>query len=216
VIDTRAIRFGGRETPDGFMFELSGDIVPLDFANTLDERPRGGRERLPDYRALIRWASQAGMLSEQQGANLDAASSENLGEAGKAHQEAIDLRELIFESAKAAAGRSPLADREVGRWNAWLERVQSSRRLAAGHQGLEWQDTSDFETLDSISLAVAKASIELFVNGDKRARIRLCAAADCDWVFLDNSRRMNRVWCDMTVCGNRAKATRHYRRKTGK
>jgi predicted RNA-binding Zn ribbon-like protein len=216
VIDTRAIRFGGRETPDGFMFELSGGVLPLDFANTLDERPRGGRERLPDYRALIRWATQAGMLSEQQGAKLDAASLEEPAEASRALREAVDLRELIFESAKATAARSPFAEREVERWNAWLERVKSSRRLAAGHQGLEWQDTGSFEALDSISLAVAKASIELFVDGDKSARTRLCAAADCDWAFLDTSRRLNRVWCDMAVCGNRAKATRHYRRKTGR
>jgi len=216
VIDNRAIRYRGQDTPDGFLFELSGGALPLEFANTISERPKGGRERLPDYGALIRWATQAGMLTEQRAAKLEAVSSENPGEAGKAHQEAIDLRELIFESAKAAAGRSPLAESVVGRWNAWLERVQSSRRLAAGHHGLEWQDTSDFETLDCISLAVARASIELFVDGDKRARTRLCAAADCDWVFLDNSRRLNRVWCDMAVCGNRAKATRHYRRKSGK
>jgi predicted RNA-binding Zn ribbon-like protein len=216
VIDTHAIRFGGRETPDGFMFDLSGGVLPLDFANTLDERPRGGRERLPDYRALIRWATQAAMLTKQQGAHLETASSENPDEAGRAHQEAIDLRELIFESAKAAAARSPLTDRVAGRWNAWLMRVQSTRRLAAGRQGLEWQDTDRFEALNSISLAIADASIELFVDRDMRARTRFCAAADCDWAFLDNSRRMNRVWCDMAVCGNRAKATRHYRRKTGK
>ncbi|MCI0410541.1 MAG: CGNR zinc finger domain-containing protein [Acidobacteria bacterium] len=32
-------------------------------------------------------------------------------------------------------------------------------------------------------------------------------------MFLDRSKRGNRRWCDMTVCGNRAKARRFYLRK---
>ena len=42
-------------------------------------------------------------------------------------------------------------------------------------------------------------------------RIRICA--NCRWLFLDESRNRSRIWCDMTVCGNRQKAQRHYRRR---
>jgi predicted RNA-binding Zn ribbon-like protein len=42
-------------------------------------------------------------------------------------------------------------------------------------------------------------------------RIRVCA--NCRWLFLDESRNRSRIWCDMTVCGNRQKAQRHYRRR---
>ncbi|MFI0848811.1 CGNR zinc finger domain-containing protein [Mesorhizobium sp. IMUNJ 23232] len=42
-------------------------------------------------------------------------------------------------------------------------------------------------------------------------RIRICA--NCRWLFLDESRNRSRIWCDMTVCGNRRKAQRHYRRR---
>lgn len=44
-------------------------------------------------------------------------------------------------------------------------------------------------------------------------RLKICP--NCGWLFLDRSKNRSRWWCDMTVCGNRAKASRHYRRSKG-
>lgn len=41
-------------------------------------------------------------------------------------------------------------------------------------------------------------------------RVKICAADDCAWAFVDGSKNRSRTWCDMDVCGNRAK-TRAYR-----
>ena len=43
------------------------------------------------------------------------------------------------------------------------------------------------------------------------ARLKICA--NCGWLFLDRSKNRSRMWCDMAVCGNRVKASRHYRRR---
>ena len=40
-------------------------------------------------------------------------------------------------------------------------------------------------------------------------RLRICANDDCRWVFEDTSRAGRRRWCDMTSCGNVAKARRY-------
>jgi predicted RNA-binding Zn ribbon-like protein len=45
-----------------------------------------------------------------------------------------------------------------------------------------------------------------------RARTKICP--NCSWLFLDQSKNQSRLWCDMAVCGNRAKAKAHYRRRT--
>jgi predicted RNA-binding Zn ribbon-like protein len=37
-------------------------------------------------------------------------------------------------------------------------------------------------------------------------RLKICPADDCLWAFYDFSRNHSRTWCDMSVCGNRAKA----------
>ncbi|MGH4028313.1 CGNR zinc finger domain-containing protein [Actinomycetota bacterium Odt1-20B] len=43
-------------------------------------------------------------------------------------------------------------------------------------------------------------------------RIRACAHDACVLHFFDTSRNGTRRWCSMAVCGNRAKASRHYAR----
>ncbi|WP_407867028.1 CGNR zinc finger domain-containing protein [Phyllobacterium phragmitis] len=49
------------------------------------------------------------------------------------------------------------------------------------------------------------------IQPERLSRVRVCP--NCHWLYVDNSRNRSRRWCDMTVCGNRAKARRHYERK---
>jgi predicted RNA-binding Zn ribbon-like protein len=46
-------------------------------------------------------------------------------------------------------------------------------------------------------------------------RLRICANDDCRWAFEDTSRAGRRRWCEMTSCGNVAKARRFRARKKG-
>ena len=41
--------------------------------------------------------------------------------------------------------------------------------------------------------------------------MKICG--NCGWLFIDRSKNKSRTWCDMAVCGNRAKANRHYQRR---
>jgi predicted RNA-binding Zn ribbon-like protein len=43
-------------------------------------------------------------------------------------------------------------------------------------------------------------------------RLKACSADDCRWAFYDRSRNRSGTWCDMSDCGNRAKA-RAYRER---
>lgn len=38
------------------------------------------------------------------------------------------------------------------------------------------------------------------------ARMKACPDAHCAWAFYDSTRNRSRTWCDMAICGNRAKA----------
>jgi predicted RNA-binding Zn ribbon-like protein len=65
------------------------------------------------------------------------------------------------------------------------------------------------------ALARLSESIARYLGEGKIERLRICANPRCTWVFFDASRTGHRKWCDMTTCGNRAKAARHRaRRKT--
>lgn len=63
---------------------------------------------------------------------------------------------------------------------------------------------------DSLECATARSALRLL--GEPAAeRMKICG--NCGWLFLDRSKNRSRFWCDMAVCGNRAKASRHYHRK---
>ena len=44
-------------------------------------------------------------------------------------------------------------------------------------------------------------------------RLKICPGDHCGWAFYDNSRNQTGRWCSMSVCGGRAKARAHYRRR---
>ena len=67
-------------------------------------------------------------------------------------------------------------------------------------------DTSDVP----IDLATARSALKLVCHPQPE-RLKICP--NCEWLFLDKSKNRSRNWCDMAVCGNRAKARLHYRRR---
>ena len=46
-------------------------------------------------------------------------------------------------------------------------------------------------------------------------RLKACPWDTCHWAFYDHSRNRSGVWCNMAVCGNRAKAQAFRERKRG-
>jgi predicted RNA-binding Zn ribbon-like protein len=75
-------------------------------------------------------------------------------------------------------------------------------RLAAAGDGVD-------AVLARLLAIIARADAE-----GTWARLKTCPADDCHWAFYDFSRNHSRTWCDMKVCGNRAKA-RTYRSRRG-
>ncbi|NLR95592.1 hypothetical protein HGP17_01925 [Rhizobium sp. P38BS-XIX] len=63
---------------------------------------------------------------------------------------------------------------------------------------------------DGLDAATVHSTLRLIAMPDPE-RMKICG--NCGWLFIDRSKNKSRAWCDMAVCGNRAKASRHYRRK---
>lgn len=58
---------------------------------------------------------------------------------------------------------------------------------------------------------LARSFANFLVEGDI-SRVRKCAEPTCTLYFFDESKAGRRKWCSMSLCGNRAKATNHYRK----
>jgi predicted RNA-binding Zn ribbon-like protein len=67
--------------------------------------------------------------------------------------------------------------------------------------------------IDRLRLALALAVVDTLRLD--RSRIRRCEGERCVLLYYDTSRNRSRRWCDMSACGNRAKAAAHYRRMRG-
>ncbi|KJF74293.1 CGNR zinc finger domain-containing protein [Agrobacterium arsenijevicii] len=67
-----------------------------------------------------------------------------------------------------------------------------------------------FPLSESLGNATAHSALSL-LSAETQERLKICG--NCGWLFIDRSKNRSRIWCDMTVCGNRQKASRHYHRK---
>src|SRR5437588_12356378 len=90
-------------------FELVGDQVCLDFANTqhdrLDEHPR---ELLNSYNDLVSWSQEAQILTDSQAQRLCKEAAASPVHAAAVHKRAIVLREALFRLFSAIGhGSSP-------------------------------------------------------------------------------------------------------------
>jgi predicted RNA-binding Zn ribbon-like protein len=55
-------------------------------------------------------------------------------------------------------------------------------------------------------LARLLAAVAVAVADGRWKRMKACGQPGCRWAYFDSSRNTSRSWCDMTTCGNRAKA----------
>jgi predicted RNA-binding Zn ribbon-like protein len=82
-----------------------------------------------------------------------------------------------------------------------IELVQSDDGLSVGHSHVG----------DSVDDALARLAAPLVdeIRAGHADRVRICDNDTCRWMFYDESRAGRRRWCDMSSCGNKAKAARH-------
>jgi predicted RNA-binding Zn ribbon-like protein len=212
-----AIRFDGYRGPAGYVFEITGGHLCLDLANTLDSRPSTQpRELLLDFEDLVSWGLQTGAISGPTGRRLRKQAKANPRRARQALENARKVREDVFRIFTALAeGQAPPTPALQG-LNAAVSEALSSRRLKAVGSGMGWDwPESPSLHLDRVLWPTVASAAELLTSDDL-SRVRECEGERCAWLFLDQSKNRSRRWCDMTVCGNRAKARRHYARAKGR
>lgn len=180
-----------------------GNHPGLDFVNTHPVIDGTAAELLPDLDSLLTWCDEAGVLREGITTRL-------AGLDGRAAAEVVswshDLR---------AALRAPLeAPDPASHGYTDLNRVLTdlTGSLIMTSQPGPHLDLLAEGPAEQLQLDLARATTAALFELDP-TRIRRCANPTCVLIFHDTSKGGQRRWCDMTLCGNRAKATAHYRRR---
>jgi predicted RNA-binding Zn ribbon-like protein len=198
--------------PGDYEFELTGGSLCLDFANTLGDRPRCCEEHLAGYDDLLSWARQADVLSTSELDALDSAARHQPSRAQRILEGALVLREAIFRIFAGLARSEEPEPQDVVVLNAALQAALPHLEIEDQPKGFVWTWAGPGDALDRPLWPVARSAADLLTSNEAVA-IRECASDTCSWLFVDRSRTRRRRWCDMSTCGNRAKARRHYQRQ---
>ena len=167
------------------------------FVNTIDLEDMS--DEIAEPGALRDWLAERDLIDER--AELTEA------DLRQAHAVREALRKLLLanngdpvdpaavETVNAAAKGAELQVRFAGDGSARLEPVRTGIDAAIGRL-----------------LAIA---FRAMADGTW-PRLKACALHDrCEWAFYDWSKNRSGTWCDMAVCGNRAKAKAYRERRRG-
>lgn len=190
---------------------IAGDLC-LDFANTIhDLRADDQEEELHQFSDLLQWAKEAGRLSTLEHDRLSEHYKRNRRKAALVFAKAVAIRDLLISIFSAIANGHPMSSENLSELNSVLAQTPGLVRVHKRSGRIETEWTSSAGGLEQVLFDILTNAAELLAS-DRLGRIRECASADCTWLFIDESRNRSRCWCDMSSCGNRMKARRHYQR----
>jgi predicted RNA-binding Zn ribbon-like protein len=179
----------------------------LAFVNTLSARPTSApAERLVSYEALLDWAREEKLIAPAAAKRLSAYARRHPQQAGAALARAVELREALYGVVVALDAKRTPSSAALETIARDVAAAYSTGRLVLHDGALHWVSGGE-DDLNRVLLEVAR-TIGRLVTSSRLTKVRLCAAADCGWLFLDDTKNRSRRWCDMKICGNREKLRR--------
>jgi predicted RNA-binding Zn ribbon-like protein len=189
---------------------MKTDWTCLEFTRTVGwaERDRPDDE-LTSYEALVAWAEREGVVPSAVAQRLGNTAAAEPREGRRVLEQAIALRALVYRIFSAIGEGRSAPPSDIAELNALLPAAHSQRGIVpSADGGYEWVWLEDrHPPLDRVLWPIAVSAAAL-LTWDQLDRVKLCRADDCGWLFVDASRNRSRRWCDMSDCGNRAKARR--------
>ena len=190
--------------------ELAGNVLCLDFANTVNSRIHPVHDYLAGYADLLDWSGHAGSLAPQ--AIRQLRSKVGTAQATKVLTQAHRLRDTIYAGFSAIAHDSPPRQAD-------LDTLSEAYRSAMGRSAIARPAPNTYEVTWPAEAALDPAAAlwpvshsagQLLLSGPLD---RLGECPGCGWLFLDTSRNGTRRWCSMATCGSRDKMARYHRQQ---
>jgi predicted RNA-binding Zn ribbon-like protein len=191
---------------------LVGGALMFDLTNTASDRggPRA-QDHLRRADHVVAWAQHAGILGAG-GARALRRGIARPRVAADLVRRTRELRDLLYAVGTALAAGAAPRPTQLARLAHIHARALAHARLAPDGAGFAWGWDAARAPVEAIVGPVALSAIEV-VTRAQRTRIKQCAGKQCGWLFLDTTKNNRRRWCEMEVCGNRAKQRRLRDRK---
>jgi len=191
---------------------LLGGRPCLDFVNTLDWRGADQPvEYLHTYQDLVAWSRRVGTISAKEANTIFQRSKKRPSKQTRVLDKAIKLRETIYRIFSSLADGRPASNKDLAAFNKFLSQTMKNSQIVRAKDGYCWDSRGEMAKLGWILNPLIRSAADLLVS-DELNRVKKCGDPACGWLFLDTSRNKSRRWCDMSDCGNRAKASRFYKK----
>jgi predicted RNA-binding Zn ribbon-like protein len=195
--------------------DLIADDLALNFANTESGRGFPSHENhLREAEHVAQWLKHAKALPAEDADWLARQVAKRADLAAELLAQAIALREAIHDIGAALGRRAKPPEASLAALSALHARFVARAALAPGVLSCRWRWSVRAAPVEAALGPIALAAVRLFTEGDFH-RIRECGGHACGWLFYDRSKNNRRRWCEMEVCGNRAKQRRLAARRRG-
>jgi len=187
---------------------LIGGELALDFANTSSGRGwPAHQEHLRSAADIVDWADHAHVVPPEDAAWMREVARAELEMSQHLLARALELREDIHAVvSEIAAGRAAPPDRmqSLTRTHA---HCLAKANLAPFAGRFVWSWTVRQASIEAILGPISLSAMTTLLQADL-SRIKMCQGEKCGWLFIDATKNKSRRWCEMEVCGNRAKQRR--------
>ena len=194
-------------------FTFVGERLWLDFVNTDDVR-RGARvDALASFDGMLAWLAAAAVLDHERATGMRRRALQQPAGASAALVDARRVRAALRHLAERGPVAAGVRADALGEINRVLGRSAGTRRVDARPDGTFARSfVAVGDAFAGLMIPIVESAADALITGEL-ARVRRCSDHRCPRVFLDATKNGRRRWCDMAVCGNRAKAARHRQRR---
>jgi predicted RNA-binding Zn ribbon-like protein len=190
-------------SPDASDFFWVGNHPGLDLVNTEAVDAHGERlELVSDWTDLLHWAQKARVIDSDLARQCRVLTEPRRRTTLAWFRRLRSSLRTVLESGGEERSAAHALDAAVA---AVAVRLSYRSTLRSGLLPLDAAGP-----LERLRLALATTALD--ATRLDRSRVQHCGSQRCVLLYYDTTKNRSRRWCDMAACGNRAKASAHYRR----
>lgn len=200
------------DPPPSSSFTFLGERLWLDFVNTDEPHRSGSHDAIHDFDALMTWLESATAMDAERASGIRRRAQQQPTGASAALLDARRVRAALRRLAEYGAFDPAVRLDALAEINRVLTRSAGTRRVELREDGTFARTfIPGGDAFAGLMIPIVESAADALILGEL-PRVRPCADQRCRRVFYDATRNGRRRWCDMAVCGNRAKAARHRKR----
>ena len=188
---------------------LIGGELAFDFTNTSSGRGSPTQQdHLRVAENVVAWARHAKLLGPADTEWLSEKVATDEALARRLLRRALDLREALHAIGVAVAAGGAAPAPEVARLAKEHAACVACAQLTPDGGRYVWTWIPREAPIEALLGPIALSALATLGQADL-TRVKRCEGEKCGWLFFDTTKNKSRRWCEMEICGNRAKQKRH-------